>query len=135
MHVQLTTDNCGLVAALKAIEGKWKPDILCELGKAARRFGRLRHSIPAISEKMLAQQLRELEADGLVERTVYPETPAKVVYSLTDRGAALNVAAAALCHWGEAAGQGAKPSPAGVEAMARLTSRDEFVAGVTLGTP
>lgn len=100
--MQLTVENCGLAAALKAIEGKWKPDILCELGKAARRFGRLRQSIPEISEKMLAQQLRELEADGLVDRRVYPETPVKVVYSLTARGAALNVAAAALCRWGEA---------------------------------
>lgn len=94
-------DNCGFATAIKVIEGKWKVDILCELGTAARRFGRLRQSIPRISEKMLAQQLRELEADGLVDRHVYPQTPAKVVYSLTERGAALNAAAAALCRWGE----------------------------------
>eukprot|EP01034_Spumella_vulgaris_P018456 gene18456-23579_t len=56
--VNPTMENCGFAAALKAIEGKWKVDILCELGRAARRFGRLRQSIPAISEKMLAQQLR-----------------------------------------------------------------------------
>lgn len=120
--MQLTAENCGLAAALKAIEGKWKPDILCELGKAARRFGRLRQSIPEISEKMLAQQLRELEADGLVDRQVYPETPVKVVYSLTARGAALNVAAAALCRWGEAAGESADRSPDGVDTTAPRAS-------------
>ncbi|CAN7556172.1 winged helix-turn-helix transcriptional regulator [Aminobacter sp. LjRoot7] len=81
-------------------EGKWKIDILCQLGTASRRFGRLRQSIPGISEKMLAQQLREMEADGLVDRKVYSETPAKVVYSLTERGAALNAAADSLCRWG-----------------------------------
>lgn len=95
------TDDCGFATAIKVIEGKWKIDILCELGTASRRFGRLRQSIPAISEKMLAQQLRELEADGLINRKVYPESPAKVVYSLTDRGAALNAAGAALCQWGK----------------------------------
>ncbi|MBZ7921960.1 winged helix-turn-helix transcriptional regulator [Ensifer adhaerens] len=100
-------ENCGFATALRAIEGKWKVDILCELGTAARRFGRLRQAIPAISEKMLAQQLRELEADGLVSRTTYPETPPKVVYSLTTRGAALNVAAAGLCKWGEEYGDDA----------------------------
>jgi DNA-binding HxlR family transcriptional regulator len=108
-------ENCGFAAALRAIEGKWKVDILCELGRAARRFGRLRQAIPAISEKMLAQQLRELEADGLVDRTVYSSLPAKVVYSLTERGAALNVAAAALCAWGEAGGRGADGSSAVVD--------------------
>jgi DNA-binding HxlR family transcriptional regulator len=97
--------NCGFTTAIKMIEGKWKIDILCELGAASRRFGRLRQSIPAISEKMLAQQLRELESDGLVARKVYSEvyseSPAKVVYSLTARGAAFNTSAGALCRWGE----------------------------------
>jgi DNA-binding HxlR family transcriptional regulator len=99
--VNASTDDCGLSTAIKAIQGKWKVEILCELGTAARRFGRLRQSIPEISEKMLAHQLRELEADGLVDRRVYAESPAKVVYSLTERGATLNAAAAALCGWGE----------------------------------
>lgn len=96
--------DCGFAVAVKAVEGKWKIDILCELGVAARRFGRLRRAIPSISEKVLAQQLKELEADGLVARRVYDELPAKVVYSLTAKGAALNEAAAALCRWGAAFG-------------------------------
>lgn len=69
------TEECGLLAALKAFEGKWKPDVLCELGKAPRRFGRLRQPMPAISEKMLTQTLRALEAHGLVHRAVRTEVP------------------------------------------------------------
>ena len=95
-----TTADNGFAMAVRMTEGKWKIDILCQLGTASRRFGRLKQSIPGISEKMLAQQLRELEADGLVDRKVYSETPAKVVYSLTERGAALNAAADSLCRWG-----------------------------------
>ena len=94
------TDN-GFSTAMKMVAGKWKINILCELGTAPRRFGRLRQSIPAVSEKMLAQQLRELEADGLVNRKVYPGSPTKVVYSLTESGTALNAGAEALCRWGE----------------------------------
>lgn len=91
----------GFSVAMKLIAGKWKIDILCALHAAPRRFGRLRHSIPAISEKMLAQQLREMEADKLVIRRAYPGLPAKVVYSLTERGAALCVYAEGLCRWSE----------------------------------
>ena len=93
-------DN-GFSTAMKMVAGKWKITILCELGTAPRRFGRLRQSIPAISEKMLTQQLRELEADGLVNREVYPGSPTKVVYSLTESGSALNAGAVGLCDWAE----------------------------------
>lgn len=96
-----SSDDCGFADAIRMIEGKWKVDILWELGVANRRFGRLRQAIPDISEKMLAQQLREMEADGLVDRTAYPGPTLKVVYSLTRRGAALNAAAAAFCEWCE----------------------------------
>ena len=91
----------GFSTAMKMVAGKWKINILCELGTAPRRFGRLRHSLPTISEKMLTQQLREMEADGLVNRKVYPGSPAKVVYSLTESGAALNAGAEGLCRWAE----------------------------------
>lgn len=93
-------DN-GFSTAMKMVAGKWKISILCELGAAPRRFGRLRQLIPAVSEKMLTQHLRELEADGLVSRKVYPGPQAKVVYSLTESGVALNVGAEGLCQWGE----------------------------------
>jgi DNA-binding HxlR family transcriptional regulator len=95
-----SSDN-GFAAAIRMVEGKWKVDILCELGTASRRFGRLKQALSGISEKMLTQQLRDLEADGLVDRRVFAEVPAKVVYSLTERGAALNAAAGSLCLWSE----------------------------------
>jgi len=101
-----TSNSNTLATAVGMIEGKWKIDILCELGTASRRFGRLRQSIPGVSEKMLTQQLRELEADGLVARKAYSEAQAKVVYSLTERGKALNAAAASICHWGDQFGIG-----------------------------
>ncbi|MBN9235285.1 MULTISPECIES: winged helix-turn-helix transcriptional regulator [Phyllobacteriaceae] len=91
----------GFSVAMKLVAGKWKIDILCALSGAPRRFGRLRHSIPDISEKMLAQQLREMETDGLVKRQAYPGLPAKVVYSLTEAGAALCAGAEGLCRWSE----------------------------------
>lgn len=94
------TEN-GFATAIKLVSGKWKLDIICELGAAPRRFGRLRRSIPAISEKMLTQQLRELEADKLVNRTVHPGSPAKVVYSLTESGSALCAEAEGLCRWSQ----------------------------------
>ncbi len=62
------TEGCGFTTAVKVIGGKWKVDILCELNVAPRRFGRLRQSIPGISEKMLVEQLREMEADGVIDR-------------------------------------------------------------------
>lgn len=93
--------DCGFSTALAIIGGKWKVEILCELQRTPRRFGRLRQLIPGISEKMLAQQLREMEADGLVRREVHDASPPKVVYSLTEHGHTLNDGVASLCQWGE----------------------------------
>jgi DNA-binding HxlR family transcriptional regulator len=105
--MNISADN-GFAAAIRMVEGKWKVGTLCELGTAPRRFGRLRQALSGVSEKMLAQQLRELEADGLVDRKVFAEVPAKVVYSLTERGPALNAAAGSLC-----VGRAIRPSPTG----------------------
>jgi len=92
---------CGLDAAVAVVGGKWKPLILWELHDGVRRFGELRRALPGISEKMLIQQLRELEADGIVHREVYREVPPKVEYSLTETGASLNKALLPLGDWGE----------------------------------
>ena len=70
-----------------------------------RRYSELEKSIPGISQKMLAQQLRALEADGLVRRTVYPEVPPKVEYQLTDWGQALCPVLDALLSWREGKGE------------------------------
>lgn len=85
---------------MAAISGKWKADIVWQLSVAPRRFGRLRQLIPGISEKMLIQQLRHLEADGIIDRVESPGRPVKVVYSLTDHGSRLNDGVHALALWG-----------------------------------
>jgi DNA-binding HxlR family transcriptional regulator len=93
---------CGLDAAVDVVGGKWKPLLLWALNDAPRRFGELRREIDGISEKVLIQQLRELERDDIVKRTVHEQVPPKVVYSLTPRGVALNAALEPLGEWGEA---------------------------------
>jgi DNA-binding HxlR family transcriptional regulator len=92
--------SCGLEAALDVIGGKWKVLILWQLYPRLRRFGELKRLVPGISEKMLIQGLRELEADGIVQRRVYYEIPPRVEYSLTEFGLSLQQALAPLCEWG-----------------------------------
>ncbi|MEU6950108.1 MULTISPECIES: helix-turn-helix domain-containing protein [unclassified Streptomyces] len=96
------TYGCGLDAAVDVVGGKWKPLILWALhAHGPTRFGELRRQITGVSEKVLIQQLRELEADGVVHREVYPEVPPRVEYSLTGLGEALNTALLPLGEWGE----------------------------------
>jgi DNA-binding HxlR family transcriptional regulator len=92
--------SCGLEAALEVIGGKWKVLILWQLQPNERRFGELKRQVPGISEKMLIQQLREMESDGIVARKVYHEIPPKVEYSLTKFGTSLVKALTPLCEWG-----------------------------------
>jgi len=93
--------SCGLDAAVDVIGGKWKGLILWELQEGPQRPGELRRRIPRISEKMLIQQLRALEADGIVRREVHHEIPPRVEYSLTPFGVTLNAALLPLGDWGE----------------------------------
>jgi DNA-binding HxlR family transcriptional regulator len=93
--------TCGLDAAAHVIGGKWKPLLLWTLNSGPHRFGELRRQVVGISEKMLIQQLRELETDGIVHREVYHEVPPKVEYSLTPLGVSLNEALLPLGEWGE----------------------------------
>ncbi|GIF76882.1 winged helix-turn-helix transcriptional regulator [Asanoa siamensis] len=94
---------CGIDAAMDVVSGKWKSLILWELDNhGVRRFGELRRGLPGVSEKMLIQQLREMEQDGLINRQVYGEVPPKVEYSLTPDGRSLNAALAPLGDWGTA---------------------------------
>lgn len=93
--------DCGLGPALDVVGGKWKALILWEIRDEPRRFGELKRSVSGISEKMLIQQLREMEADGIVHREVYHQVPPRVEYSVTDLGASLNEALMPLCDWGE----------------------------------
>ena len=89
-----------LLAAINVIGGKWKTIILYRLYDQTLRFGELKKSIPKITQKMLTQQLRELEADGLVNRVAYNQIPPKVEYSLTDYARELGPILCKLCDWG-----------------------------------
>jgi DNA-binding HxlR family transcriptional regulator len=90
----------GVEEALRILEGRWKLVILFHLfGGNVRRFSELRRAIPAVSEKMLIQQLRQMERDGIVRRFVHRQVPPKVDYSLTDWGQALCPALDALLTW------------------------------------
>jgi len=104
--VQSCTPNlpgftCGLDATLRVVSGKWKPLILYFLAQGGpTRYGELRRSVRDVSDKVLIQQLRELEADGLVKRTDYKEVPPRVDYTLTALGHSLGEALVPLCAWG-----------------------------------
>lgn len=93
--------TCGLDATLRVIAGKWKPLILYFLAQdGPTRYGELRRAIRDVSDKVLIQQLKELEADALVKRTDYKEVPPRVDYSLTPLGRSLAEALVPLCAWG-----------------------------------
>ncbi len=94
--------ECSFEIAIDLIGGKWKPIIIWHLGtKGTKRFSELKKLLPHITQKMLTQQLRELENDRLVKRKVYPQVPPKVEYSLTDLGESLMPILTMMCGWGE----------------------------------
>lgn len=86
---------------LKVIGGKWKPVILCHLTEGTHRFGELRREMPQITQKMLSQQLRELEEDAIINRKVYDQVPPKVEYSLTEYGLTVKELLQVMSKWGE----------------------------------
>src|SRR5208337_5535088 len=94
------TFHCPVEAALDVIGGKWKPLILWALGDNVLRFNELQKGLPGVNTKMLTKQLRELEGDGVIRRTVYPEVPPRVEYAITDFGRTLIPILQALCTWG-----------------------------------
>jgi len=98
--------GCPLAAAMKLLGGRWKPMILYYIHHAIDRFASLRRTIPSISEKMLWQNLRELEADGLVVRSI--EGPRSVRYALTPLADSLVPTLESLARWSEAQGIGAR---------------------------
>lgn len=93
-------DNCPVRAALDVIRGRWKPSLLYELKDRPRRFSELHSALPGITPQALTVQLRQLEADGVVSRTVYPVIPARVEYALTDFGTTLSRVMDELEAWG-----------------------------------
>lgn len=92
--------SCPAETTLKAISGRWKILILRELFQEIKRFGELQRALAGITQKMLTEQLRELEADGIIHREVYPQIPPKVEYSLTELGKSLRPILETMHEWG-----------------------------------
>lgn len=93
--------NCPVEAALDIIGGKWKAILLFHILESTKRFNELRRLMPGMTQRMLTTQLRELEADGVISRTVYPQVPPKVEYSITPFGATLEPVLRELAYWAE----------------------------------
>lgn len=101
-HVCAKEFNCEKELTLAVIGGKWKMLILWHLGKeGTKRFNELKSLMPGITQRMLVNQLRELESDFIVHREVYPVVPPKVEYSLTDQGKTLMPILEAMYSWGK----------------------------------
>jgi DNA-binding HxlR family transcriptional regulator len=95
------THACAVTTTVDLIGGKWKTVALYHLMKQPNRFSELQRKLPGVTQRMLTLQLRELEADGLVHREVYPQVPPKVEYSVTDLGRTLEPIVKAMLLWGE----------------------------------
>lgn len=93
--------RCPVSRTIKVIGGKWKPLILYCMAEGIHRNGEFLRFIPDISQKVLTQHLREMEADGLVSRKVHPVVPPHVDYILTDLGRSLEPILDAMCKWGQ----------------------------------
>ena len=102
------TATCPAEATIGVIGGRWKVPIVWHLSAGTMRFSELRRAMPGVTQKMLTQQLRELEADGVVRRKVYPQVPPRVEYSLTERGLSLKPVVEAMCRWAALGAKGAR---------------------------
>ena len=95
-------DHCPIERTLKVIGGRWKSLILYHLQASPRRFNELRRLMPSVTQRMLTQHLRELEADGIVFRDVKEKVPPHVEYSFTEKGRTLLPILSAMADWGYA---------------------------------
>ncbi|GGG12414.1 transcriptional regulator [Rhizobium wenxiniae] len=96
------TPGCSVEAAIALIDGKWKSVVMFHLMDGTLRFNEIRRKIPGVTQRMLTNQLRELEEDGLVVRKVYAQVPPKVEYSLSALGVSMGPVLLALRNWGDA---------------------------------
>jgi DNA-binding HxlR family transcriptional regulator len=92
--------TCGLDAALAVLGGKWKPLVLFHLAHGVHRYGELRRAVGSVSDKVLIQQLKELQMDEVIDRIDHKQIPPKVEYALTPFGRSRAKALAPLCAWG-----------------------------------
>jgi DNA-binding HxlR family transcriptional regulator len=92
---------CSVETTARIVGGRWKAAVLEQLFLGTKRFSELKRSIAGITQRTLSQQLRDLQSTGIVERTVYPDTPPRVAYAITPLGRSLRPLLEAMCHWGK----------------------------------
>jgi DNA-binding HxlR family transcriptional regulator len=112
--------KCAISASAETVGGKWKPSILMHLKDHTHRFGELQRAV-GVSHKVLSQQLKELEEDGIVRRQVYAEVPPRVEYSLSEYGKTLQPLLDALQAWGQAHRLRCQPAEATTSSAADLS--------------
>jgi DNA-binding HxlR family transcriptional regulator len=93
-------DDCPVRAALDVVRGRWKPSILFELKSGPKRFSQIQSALRGITAQALTVQLRQLEADGVIERTIFPEIPPRVEYALSEEGQSMSAMMDQLESWG-----------------------------------
>jgi DNA-binding HxlR family transcriptional regulator len=99
LNKRLVTTSCPVTFIANKMGNRWKPLVIKELFSGIKRYGELKRSIPAISEKMLIQTLKELEADGIINRKAMPVVPPHVEYSLTECGQDLEAVLGEMVKW------------------------------------
>ena len=92
---------CPVETTARIVGGRWKAAVLEQLFQGTKRFSELKRSITGITQRTLSQQLRDLQSTGIVERTVYADSPPRVVYALTPLGRSLRPLLDSMCHWGK----------------------------------
>ncbi len=112
---------CPVETTARIVGGRWKAAVLDQLFQGEKRFSELKRGIPGITQRTLSQQLRELQAAGIVNRTVHPVTPPQVVYATTPLGESLRPLLEAMCHWGK--------SHSAAMALKKLRASDRQLAG------
>jgi DNA-binding HxlR family transcriptional regulator len=110
------TERCAVETTARIVGGRWRAAVLDQLFSGAKRFSELKRGIPGISQRTLAQHLRQLQSSGIVDRTVFPDTPPRVVYTVTPLGESLRSLLEEMCHWGE--------SHSGAIALKKLRASD-----------
>src|SRR5260370_30359645 len=92
---------CPVETTARVVGGRWKAAVLEQLFQSGKRFSALKRAIAGITQRTLSQQLRDLQSTGIIERTVYADTPPRVVYTVTPLGKSLRPLLDAMCHWGK----------------------------------
>jgi DNA-binding HxlR family transcriptional regulator len=119
------TPGCSVEAAIALIDGKWKSVVMFHLMEGTLRFNEIRRKVPGVTQRMLTNQLRELEEDGLVDRKVYAQVPPKVEYTLSALGQSMGPVLLALKDWGDAnIDRFGKPASSGIGAIGGASPRD-----------